>query len=530
VLKTHLARMKSFALKLRHILPIYLIIIFSSVIGLLVIRWLVNLQFHLFDIKEEIWEIWIPLLFPWIVILICLRPKLRILNYKDSDKGRFFLQILTWGTMMATMSISQSYLTTSSGKLTHLETPTELTVKEKTKYYKIDRFSAATYYGGVYVRFNTSGKYNNEFNFNVFFVTPILTDSSKEIIVQPNIWYCVEFHKQVSNRLSDHEKQQQYEAFYTECLDKMNHYKFYDLNHFETVPFSDDWEDFSKAVENKTKEKPSTELVLLKPVMEPYENRNKNKFAWIFGAFGIGLGVFLFFLVWAKIDNLEYRRQLEGKKPKEDDLIDAIKYLVPKDPHFGTSIVLDLIILIFLVMFFSGVNPISSSATELLNWGGNRRTEVLQGEWWRLITSMFLHGGLMHLLGNIYGLVIAGLFLEPIIGKKNYFILYFVSGICASLASMCWHENTLSVGASGAIFGLYGALLMLLFTDVFKGGKTIIFWLIGPYVVVNLLLGMTGGIDNTAHIGGLLSGAITGAIIYNFSLKGENSLNIETEN
>ncbi len=127
---------------------------------------------------------------------------------------------------------------------------------------------------------------------------------------------------------------------------------------------------------------------------------------------------------------------------------------------------------------------------------------------------MFLHGGIMHLFLNIYGLVIAALFVEPIFGRTKYFMLYFISGICGSLASIYWYENTISVGASGAIFGLYGAILGLLLTNAFEGGKKGILLFIGPYVGINLLFGLTGGIDNAAHIGGLISGAIFGIILY----------------
>jgi rhomboid protease GluP len=81
-----------------------------------------------------------------------------------------------------------------------------------------------------------------------------------------------------------------------------------------------------------------------------------------------------------------------------------------------------------------------------------------------------------------------------------------------------WHENTSSVGASGAIFGLYGAILALLLTDAFgKGNKKGILIFIGVYVVVNLAWGLTGGIDNAAHIGGLVSGALIGPLLYQFS-------------
>jgi rhomboid protease GluP len=128
---------------------------------------------------------------------------------------------------------------------------------------------------------------------------------------------------------------------------------------------------------------------------------------------------------------------------------------------------------------------------------------------------MFLHGGIMHLILNIYGLVLASIFIEPLLGSVRYAIIYLAAGIVGSIASISWYENTISVGASGAIFGLCGATLALTLTGIFaKEGKRMILVLFGPYVLINLVMGLFGGIDNAAHLGGLITGAIVALITY----------------
>ena len=120
----------------------------------------------------------------------------------------------------------------------------------------------------------------------------------------------------------------------------------------------------------------------------------------------------------------------------------------------------------------------------------------------------------MHLLSNMYGLLFVGILLEPKLGKNKFAIIYLVTGIIASLASIIWHEKTISVGASGAIFGLYGFFLAALLLNVYprKIGKP---FLISTLIFVgfNLVMGMSGGIDNAAHIGGLSSGFLIGMLI-----------------
>jgi rhomboid protease GluP len=518
--------LKTYITKLKHILPTFFVIALSTILGLLLFRWLFVIQFDIIDIKEEVWCLWLPMGLPWIPILIWLRPRFRILTFKkDNDNGRFFFQFLSAGTIIACLLVSQNYLTTATGQLKQLSTIKDIEKTEKSRYYKLENFAVAPYFGGSYTDFRQSGKYNQYLNFDIYFVTPILGDTSEKINKIPKYWYGVNFKEQISNKISAEEKEKKYELFYNECIDEMTKYDFHSLDHFERKPTSDDRQNYLKAIESRIKHRTDDSFIVLEPIQEKFEKRNGNKFAWIFGSFGIGFCVLLFALIWPGYSESEKNRFLSGKKPKQDDLVDALNYLVPKGDHFATSIILDLNILVFLIMVFSGINFISPNGRELLEWGANRRLETTSGEWWRLLTSMFLHGGIMHLLLNISGLVIAAIFVEPLLGRKNYFILYFLSGLFGSLASIWWYPNTISVGASGAIFGLYGAILGLLSTNAFPdGGKRGVLIFIGIYVGINLLWGLTGGIDNAAHIGGLLSGALIGLVLYRFNTGQKNGI------
>jgi len=159
-------------------------------------------------------------------------------------------------------------------------------------------------------------------------------------------------------------------------------------------------------------------------------------------------------------------RDFKKDKPlKEDDLKDILGFLNPMGENKATAILLLLNIIVFLFMTFGGLNIISPTPQELLEIGGNRRLEVMNGEYWRLFTSMFIHGGLLHLFMNLVGLGLGSSLLENLLGSVKLILVYLICGILASIASIYWHENTVSVGASGAIFGLYG--LILAFT-VFK--------------------------------------------------------------
>ena len=508
--------MDNYLEKLKHILPTFLAVTLGTIFGTALVRWGLSIQLELIDIKLEIWEIWLPLILPWLPMTFWLRQKLRILTFKgDNDKGRFFFQFIGWGTMTSAMIVSQIYLTKATGHLVKLSKLSEIESVKKARYYNIDKFDVLPVYGTSFTDFRASGKYNQYLNFNIYFACPIVDDSTSLPKSVPKYWYGVSFKEQISNKISPEEKERKYNDFFQACLKKMNSYKYHEFEYLERLTNSEARDGFLSSIETRIKDESQTEFVILQPQSEPLNERAGNKVAWTFGSFGIGLFVFLFSLIWPGYSKSEHNRQLQGKSKAEDDLVEMLKFLIPKGEHFATSVILDINILVFILMTIFGIHILYPNGMELLEWGANRRRETMGGDWWRLVSSMFVHGGVMHLLLNIYGLWLAAIFVEPILGRKKYFVLYGVSGICGSIASIWWYDNTISVGASGAIFGLYGAILGLLLTNAFpKEGKRGILTMIGVYVLINLLWGLTGGIDNAAHIGGLLSGALTGLILY----------------
>ena len=127
---------------------------------------------------------------------------------------------------------------------------------------------------------------------------------------------------------------------------------------------------------------------------------------------------------------------------------------------------------------------------------------------------MFIHGGILHLFMNLIGLGIGSSLLEKVLGPVKLIAVYIICGILANLTSIYWHHNTVSVGASGAIFGLYGLILAFTVFKIYPNYMRGFTWmLLGLYAGVSLLFGFFGGIDNAAHFGGLISGFAIGALL-----------------
>ena len=509
--------MDTYIKKLRHIIPIFLIAVIACTLIPLLGRWIFTVKFPILNIKESIWEFWIPMILPAIPIIFWLRQRFRPLIYKrNKDNGKTFLIMLCWLTMTAVSAITQNYFTTTTGKIKRPASVREITATDNIRYYQLGNFNIDTTFTGVYVEVNRGGKYDQDLNFTIYFVVPVVDYTNTDLSEIPKHWYAIRYFKKINDNLSVDKKEKLYTDFFKESLNNIKNYNFHNLNHFEKTPKSDTKENFHKAIASIIRVPIDDSFIILEPRQEKYENRNGNKFIWIFGSFAIGLLILLIGLLQPGFSELERWKFQNRTNHKKDDLILALRYLIPKGEHFGTSIILDLNIMVFFAMIFFGVDMMSPDIDELMEWGANRRYETIHGEYWRLLTCIFIHGNLRHLILNMFGLILASIILEPLFGWKKYFTLYILTGICASLTSIYWHSNSASIGASGAIFGLYGAVLVLLIQDVVKSKKPsfgMLFFAI-IYIGINLLWGMMGGIDNAAHIGGLISGLILGSILF----------------
>ena len=171
-------------------------------------------------------------------------------------------------------------------------------------------------------------------------------------------------------------------------------------------------------------------------------------------------------------------------------------------------------IAMFLVIAAQDARILSFDTGTLLEWGGSYGPGVTHGEWWRLMTSVFLHGGLLHLAMNMFVLWMIGPVTERLFGSTAFVVTYALAGLGGSLASEWWHPVSVGVGASGAVFGLYGSLLAFLSIRHTTLPPNVVASLRGGailFVIANIAGGFTAAyIDNAAHLGGLLSGFLAG--------------------
>jgi rhomboid protease GluP len=195
----------------------------------------------------------------------------------------------------------------------------------------------------------------------------------------------------------------------------------------------------------------------------------------------------------------------------------------PTRQSWAVPLLLNLNLLVWLAMTLSGVSATAPTGHALARWGSNVTGLTWPGQPWRLVTSLFVHGGVTHLLLNMASLWLLGVLLEARTGGARLLAAYLASGVAASVATLWYHSGGInSTGASGAIFGLYGLLLVLLLRKKLvldKWDRRGMLGLVLYLVLSNLISGLTGNIDNIAHLGGLLMGLLAAGPLVAASLK-----------
>jgi rhomboid protease GluP len=220
-----------------------------------------------------------------------------------------------------------------------------------------------------------------------------------------------------------------------------------------------------------------------------------------------------------EIDALATKKQKEQfDKHRKIEIADTLKFYF----NFFTfrtqfkivPLIIQLNLAVYALMILRGIDPIEPSPSELIYWGGNLTELSFSSQPWRLISHMFLHVDFFHLSFNLVVLGFIGPISELTLGQRRFLLSYLATGIGGGILSALSHDNVVSVGASGAIFGLFGIMVSII---LFSKEKALRKKLLPSFIIFigyNFILGLSnGGIDNAAHLGGLLTGILIGIIL-----------------
>jgi rhomboid protease GluP len=173
-------------------------------------------------------------------------------------------------------------------------------------------------------------------------------------------------------------------------------------------------------------------------------------------------------------------------------------------------------IAVYVAMSVSSGTFVAPTVANVLRWGGTGPQIILQGEWWRLVTAVFVHIGIIHIASNMYVFWGLGMMAERMLGRFNFLAIYLLTGIAGNVLSLLLRPNIVGAGASGAIFGLAGLLISVLQFGRLSVPREQLAPLkkeVVKLALYNLLIGaVVPGINNIAHLGGLIYGLLLGAL------------------
>jgi membrane associated rhomboid family serine protease len=479
--------------------------------------WLLCIRFTVINLKEDITHLWMPLALAWICVFFFIRLRIHALKLdKDNGRIRTLYYLVASAVIAVPVMISVHYLDTATGKLTAVKSIREITSKPPTRYYKAGETFFLREYATSESIAHYTGKNNNTLNFDIYITVPVVERSADTL--QPTAIYLgVKYHRSTTERLSDPEQEEMYRAFAAETdSDFAVNHSYYEFEYLENMPNSVDRDNFIVAAKKNYFYNEGDAPVILKAINTPFDQRNGNKLWYILVAYLAGFVVWLVMILIPGVHTEKAELLLSGKEgyaKQWNGYRESIKSVAAIPV---TTSLIAVNVLVFIIMVFAGLGFIDFSVRDLIQWGACYRPGIQEGEWWRVVASMFLHGGVMHLLMNMAGLAIAGMFVEPILGVKKYLAGYFLTGIAAALVSLWWHEKDIvAVGASGAIFGLYGIILSsLLSKDIDRESRKGMLILLAFTAGYGLLMGfLSQGIDNSAHMGGLVAGFLFGLLV-----------------
>ncbi len=505
--------MKNYFSIVKFIIPTFLLISFLTISGFLILQWLLIIEYDILDIDEELWRQILPFIFPYIPLIIWLRPRLRVIfDNRSYYKSSYSFLFLAGFTISISLIFFQAYLKSITEKLTELTSIEDIDKFNRTRYYSLKYLTLDTTKCSSYSELRREGKYSYQMKF--YFTCPIEIDTLKKSSEVDRHFYGVSIKENIEY-LNKEEKDKLHDFFHNQILEKIGNGEITNFGYFENLPKSQEKNNFLKAIQSRnTHEKIGNEANILVLMPSRHKDTFTNELALATGSFLIGLGIILLCLIGTKFNEPELKRYTSGEKPINDSVVNELKFLVPENGHFITSILVNLNIIYFLLITFSGVYNEYLTEDELLYWGANTRNLTLAGEWWRIISCMFLHNSLMHMIPNIFALYLLSILAEPFFSRLNYLIIYLTSGLCGGLVSIWWFPEKLSFGGESGLFGLFGVLLGLLLLKEEKLKNTEYLIYISVILVLYLIFGLTGQNDSASQFGGFTSGSLIGIILY----------------
>ncbi|WP_333878564.1 rhomboid family intramembrane serine protease [Flavobacterium sp.] len=501
--------------KLTHIYLPYVYTWLGVIVGYTLLNYALIVKAQWGNLSEIAIEIVFPALIVIITLALVMNKRVQRLNYY-SPNGSFGLLLLMGVGLVIPLSIAQKYMAKATGELTVLQTIAEINQHPKTKYYMVKKGYYYKKAAGVYRRVYADGKHKKDLHFNLFCATPILPSPGDTLKKSTHYWWCTKYHKSISNGKPEFEKRKALKRFLNQSYTAYQQENPKAFTFFERINHTIDTDKYAVAAGYSIVNRDGADVFLIGH-KTAFESRCGNLLLWFWITAAIShlLLMLMVYLPKLKSKTALQRNERQQKANWFQYNTEEYRWLVPRKGFYTTLLLVYANGVVYLLMVANGSPFGSFPEVTLVDWGSLFKPDTLNGQWWRLLTYQFVNNGFKALLFNMSCLIFVGLCLEPLIGKKRILVLYIIGGLCGGIAALSWNYYCNVAGAAPAIFALYGFLLVLVIMKIVVldyNAKLLYFVLASISLVCAFYIHYTLYADNSANIGGLLTGLFIGAV------------------
>jgi membrane associated rhomboid family serine protease len=482
-------------------------------IGLLgcysLIHWLVLAGVGLEPLDDHVIDTWLPLTLAAFLEFALVAPRLQILALPRHTL-RFLVNAIAFAVIAAPVCLAQGEIRVLSGNLTHVQDAGEIAAAPASRYYSARTICVDREQLGFKIVAQPNDN-RTRLNLNAFVVLPVCGPGKSAGL--PSTWIGLTFQDSIDNLSNPQSRKDARDAFVAEIDHRIAAEYPIRTSYLERSNRSDERRNFDLALESRGIDAPERQIILI-PHFEPFGQPTGNGWKGIALSLALGALIWLALIMLVPLDRQRVETAKNGGVPHANP---AMTILIPSASSYGLQALICLNLIVFLAMMISGLGFWHFPAEALVSWGGNYGPELEGLGLSRLITCQFVHSGIMHLVCNMYGLIVVGLFLAPVIGNRQMIGCYLVCGLGGGIAGALAHPRIVSVGASGAILGLWGITLALaLLRDARVAAiRPALMTNLAIFSAFTLVMGsLSEGIDNAGHMGGFLTGAVMGAAIH----------------
>ena len=455
-------------------------------------------------LSEESWEIWAPLTFASVTWFLFLRRRINILHLDTKYfEGQWPTHMLIILAIVVPIGMSSALIRNLFSQQAEISSIQEIDPTKKFRWYCIDHLSIETEIVAGDQFSEVSGKHSDKLHYTAYFLSPLSSKLDDGIIV----WIGKSYTTTMSNGENDDYKNRAWEAHWTASQNTFRSEILAETGCLKPIPAGEDRNRFLKGIQRNPFYKNKKHLIFERTQEKLTGNLASMQRTFLIGS-SISLFVVSLIFLLVKVQPRKLKEYLKNPSVIAKNEKEGVDVILLRTPLKALPIITGINLIMFFVMMWTTSSFAHFDSSDLYDMGGLTKEFFREGEYWRIISSIFLHSGFLHVMNNMIMFILFAMIMEPVLGTVKFTMLYFISGILAGVISV-FTNDAVNIGASGAIFGLVGWALAQRLIYKNHDFSQALFMIGIIFGLVSLVFGfIMPNVNNFAHLIGLITGAI----------------------